>query len=69
MFDGKDLFPFVAQDLLKKLLYFPNEFINILKREIDVIQVKRKSLLFYYPIPGLRNKEIRRCHNGCLRLN
>lgn len=46
MFDIKNVYPFVTQDLLKKALNAANEYINILKCDIDVIHHVKKSLLF-----------------------
>ena len=46
MFDIKNVYPSVTQDLLKKALNAANEYINILKCDIDVIHHVKKSLLF-----------------------
>ena len=46
MFDIKDFYPSITQDLLNKALNFASEYINISKRDIDVIHYARKSLLF-----------------------
>ena len=45
MFDTKDFFPSITQDLLKKALNFANEYIYISKCDIDVLNHARKSLL------------------------
>ena len=37
IFDNKDFYPAIAQDLLKKALNFAKEYINNLKCDIDVI--------------------------------
>ena len=46
MFDIKDFYPSITQDLLNKALNFASEYIYILKCDIDVINHARKSLLF-----------------------
>ena len=46
MFDIKDLYPSIRQDLWNKALNFASEYIYISKRDIDVINHARKSLLF-----------------------
>ena len=46
MFDIKDFYPSLTQDLLNKALNFASEYIYISKRDIDVIHHARKSLLF-----------------------
>ena len=46
MFDIKDFYPSVTQDLLNKALNFASEYIYISKSDIDVIHRARKSLLF-----------------------
>ena len=46
MFDTKDFYPSITQDLLNKALNFASEYIYILKCDIDVIHHTRKSLLF-----------------------
>ena len=46
MFDIKDFYPSITQDLLNKALNFTSEYIYILKCDIDVINDARKSLLF-----------------------
>ena len=45
MFDIKDFYPSIIQDLLNKALYFGSEYIYISKCDIDVINHARKSLL------------------------
>ena len=46
MFDIKDFYPSITQDLLNKALNFACEYISISKCDIDVINHARKSLLF-----------------------
>ena len=46
MFDIKDFYPSITQDLLNKALNFTSEYIYISKCDIDVINDARKSLLF-----------------------
>ena len=46
MFDIKDFYPSITQDLLNKTLKFASEYIYISKSDIDVIHHARKSLLF-----------------------
>ena len=46
MFDIKDFYPSVTQDLLNQALNFDSEYIYISKCDIDVINHARKSLLF-----------------------
>ena len=46
IFDNKDFYHAIAQDLLKKALNFANEYINNLKCDIDVIYHGRNLLLF-----------------------
>ena len=46
MFDIKDFYISIAQNLLNKALNFASEYIYILKCDIDVINHARKSLLF-----------------------
>ena len=46
MFDIKDFYPSITQDLLNKALNFASEYIYISKCDIDVINHARKSLLF-----------------------
>ena len=46
MFDIKDLYPSITQDLLNKALNFASEYLYIAKCDIDVIHHERKSLLF-----------------------
>ena len=46
MFDIKDFYHFVTQDLLNKALNFASEYIYISKSDTDVIHHARKSLLF-----------------------
>ena len=46
MFDIKDFYPSVTQDLLNKALNFASEYIYISKCDVDVINYTRKSLLF-----------------------
>ena len=45
MFDIKDFFPSITQDLLKKALNFAGEYIYISKCDIDVLNHARKSIL------------------------
>ena len=45
MFDIKDFYPSVMQDLLNKALNFASEYISIWKSDINVINHSRKSLL------------------------
>ena len=58
MFDMKDIYPSITQDLLKKTLNFVNEYINILKFDIDVVHYIRESLLFKATITELRRKKV-----------
>ena len=46
MFDIKDFYPSITQDLLNKALNFASEYIHISKSDIDDIHNARKSLLF-----------------------
>ena len=46
MFDIKDFYPSIKQDLLNKALDFASEYIYISKCDIDVIHHARKSSLF-----------------------
>ena len=46
MFDIKDFYPSITQDLLNKALNFTSEYMYISKCDIDVINDARKSLLF-----------------------
>ena len=46
MFDIKDFYPSITQDLLNKALNFASENTYISKRDIDVIHHARKSSLF-----------------------
>ena len=46
MFDIKDFYPSITQDRLNKALYFGSENVYISKRDIDIINHARKSLLF-----------------------
>ena len=46
MFDIKDFYPSITQDLLNKALNFASEYIYISKSDIDVINHESKSLLF-----------------------
>ena len=46
MFDIKDFYPCITQDLLNKALNFASEYTYISKCDIDVINHARKSLLF-----------------------
>ena len=46
MFDIKDFYPSITQDLLNKKLNFASEYIYISKFDIDKINHARKSLLF-----------------------
>ena len=46
MFDIKDFYPSITQDLLNKALNYAGEYIYISKCDIDVIYHARKSLLF-----------------------
>ena len=46
MFDIKDFYPSITQDLLNKVLNFASEYIYISKCDIDVINHARKSLVF-----------------------
>ena len=46
MFDIKDFYPSIMQDLLNKALNFTSEYIYISKSDIDVIHHARESLLF-----------------------
>ena len=46
MFDIKDFYPSITQDLLNKALNFTSEYIYISKCDTDVINDARKSLLF-----------------------
>ena len=46
MFDIKDFYPSITQDLLNKALNFASEYIYISKCDIDVINHASKSLLF-----------------------
>ena len=46
MFDIKDFYPSITQDLLHKALNFASEYIYISKCDIDAINHARKSLLF-----------------------
>ena len=46
MFDIKDFYPSITQDLLNKALNFSREYIYISKCDINVINHARKSLLF-----------------------
>ena len=46
MFDIKDFYPSITQDLLNKALNVTSEYIYISKCDIDVINDARKSLLF-----------------------
>ena len=46
MFDIKDFYPSITQDLLNKALNFASEEIYISKCDIDVIHHARKSLMF-----------------------
>ena len=47
MFDIKDFYPSITQDLLDKALDFASEYISIWKCDIDVINHARKSILFH----------------------
>ena len=58
MFDMKDIYPSITQYLLKKTLNFVNEYINILKFDIDVVHCTRESLLFKATITELRRKKV-----------
>lgn len=58
MFDMKDIYPSITQYLLKKTLNFVNEYINILKFDIDVVHYTRESLLFKATITELRRKKV-----------
>ena len=57
MFDIKDFYPSITQDLLNKALNFASEYIYISKCDIDVIMQGNHYCLMF-PIPGLRNKEV-----------
>ena len=46
MFDIKDIYPSITQELLNKTLNFASEYIYISKSDTDVIRHTRKSLLF-----------------------
>ena len=46
MFDIKNFYPSITQDLLNKAPNFASEYIYISKSDIDVIHHARKSLLF-----------------------
>ena len=46
MFDIKDFYPSITQDLLNKALNFSSEYIYISERDINVINYARISLLF-----------------------
>ena len=46
MFDIKDFYPSITQDLLNKALNFASEYVYISKSDIDVIRHGRKSFLF-----------------------
>ena len=46
MFDIKDFYRFITQDLLNKVLNFASDYIRISKSDIDVMHHSRKSLLF-----------------------
>ena len=46
MFDIKNFYPSITQDRLNKALYFGSENVYISKRDIDIINHARKSLLF-----------------------
>ena len=46
MFDNKDFYPSIMQDLLNKALSFASEYISLSKCDIDVINHARKLLLF-----------------------
>ena len=44
MFDIKEIYPSIKQDLLEKALNFANKYIDILKCDIDVIHHAQKLL-------------------------
>ena len=46
MFDIKDFYPSITQDLLNKALNLASEYICISKCDIDVVHLAKKSLLF-----------------------
>ena len=46
MFDIKDFYPSITQDLLNRALNFASEYIYISKSDIDVIHHAKKPLLF-----------------------
>ena len=58
MFDNKDFYPSITQDLLNKALNFASEYIYISKCDIDVINHARNHYCLMVPITGLRNKEV-----------
>ena len=58
MFDNKDFYPSITQDLLNNALNFASEYIHNSKSDIDVIHMQGNHYCLMAPIPGLRNKEI-----------
>ena len=58
MFDIKDFYPSVTQDLMSKTLNFASKCIYIWKCDIDVIHQARKSLLFDGCHAWIKNKEV-----------
>ena len=58
MFDIKDFYPSMTQDLLNKALNFASEYIYISKCDIDAIYHARKSLLFDGCHTWIKKKEV-----------
>ena len=58
MFDIKDFYPSITQDLLNKVLNFASEYIYISKSDIDVIIMQGNHYCLMAFVPGLRNKEV-----------
>ena len=58
MFDIKDFYPSITQDLLNKALNFSSEYMYISKCDNDAIRHAWKPSLFDGRIIGLKNKEV-----------
>ena len=58
MFDIKDLWPFIVQDLLKKAMNSTNEYTSISKRIMLMLYTMQDHYCFTVTIPALRSKGV-----------
>ena len=57
MFDIKDFYPPITESLLTNALNFALKNINVLTKEVDLILHSRRSLLYSYGIPWVKEKD------------